>query len=132
MSNRVIKHCSNYGYDPGYSAPPKSPPEPDKNKSISEMTRDELWAMLSRLRDETEIQRVIRELKRNSGERDTFEKPFVIDTETPINKLYHSGVKGQKWGIRRFQNSDGTRTALGKKRDLQRNEPSKEQSASIS
>lgn len=28
--------------------------------------------------------------------------------------LYHSGVKGQKWGIRRYQNEDGTLTALGK------------------
>lgn len=30
--------------------------------------------------------------------------------------LTHHGIKGQKWGIRRFQNSDGTRTAAGKKR----------------
>ena len=28
--------------------------------------------------------------------------------------LYHSGVKGQKWGIRRYQNEDGTLTPLGK------------------
>ena len=31
-------------------------------------------------------------------------------------ELYHHGIKGQKWGIRRFQNKDGTRTAAGKKR----------------
>lgn len=30
--------------------------------------------------------------------------------------LYHSGVLGQKWGIRRYQNEDGTLTALGKQR----------------
>lgn len=30
--------------------------------------------------------------------------------------LTHHGIKGQKWGIRRFQNADGTRTAAGKKR----------------
>ena len=33
-----------------------------------------------------------------------------------MNELYHHGIKGQKWGIRRFQNLDGTRTAAGKKR----------------
>lgn len=30
--------------------------------------------------------------------------------------LMHYGVKGQKWGIRRFQNPDGTLTAEGRKR----------------
>lgn len=31
--------------------------------------------------------------------------------------LQHFGIKGQKWGVRRFQNEDGTRTAAGKKRE---------------
>lgn len=30
--------------------------------------------------------------------------------------LMHHGIKGQKWGIRRFQNSDGSLTAAGKDR----------------
>ena len=33
-------------------------------------------------------------------------------------ELYHHGVKGQHWGVRRYQNYDGTLTAKGKKRDL--------------
>lgn len=32
------------------------------------------------------------------------------------DELYHHGIKGQKWGVRRFQNSDGSLTAEGKKR----------------
>lgn len=35
------------------------------------------------------------------------------------NSLCHYGVKGQKWGDRRFQNLDGTYTALGERRRLE-------------
>lgn len=34
------------------------------------------------------------------------------------NELYHHGVKGQRWGVRRYQNSDGSLTYAGKKRAL--------------
>lgn len=33
-----------------------------------------------------------------------------------MNELYHHGVKGQKWGIRRYQYTDGSLTPAGKKR----------------
>jgi len=35
------------------------------------------------------------------------------------NELYHYGVKGMKWGVRRYRNSDGTLTSAGKKRAKQ-------------
>jgi hypothetical protein len=31
-------------------------------------------------------------------------------------ELYHHGILGQKWGVRRYQNDDGTLTDAGKKR----------------
>jgi hypothetical protein len=30
--------------------------------------------------------------------------------------ILHSGIKGMKWGVRRYQNADGTLTPAGKKR----------------
>lgn len=38
------------------------------------------------------------------------------------NELQHSGVLGMKWGIRRYQNKDGSLTAEGKKRRKHRDE----------
>ncbi len=35
-----------------------------------------------------------------------------------MSELYHYGIKGQRWGVRRYQNEDGTLTPEGKKRYL--------------
>lgn len=118
MGNRIVKRTlQHYNEYEVRSDPTNGPVEPDKSKSISELSQEELRNMIGRLGAERELESIIRELKRNSGERDTYENPFVVDTTTPIDQLYHHGIIGMKWGRRRYQNEDGTRTAAGKKRD---------------
>lgn len=41
---------------------------------------------------------------------------WMIAKDDNSNYLAHHGVKGQKWGVRRYQNPDGTLTEEGKKR----------------
>ena len=41
---------------------------------------------------------------------------YVAGIPYSNNELYHFGIKGQKWGIRRYQNDDGSLTPAGKAR----------------
>lgn len=43
---------------------------------------------------------------------------FILPTGAIVSEteLYHHGIKGQRWGIRRFQKKDGSLTTAGKKR----------------
>ena len=49
---------------------------------------------------------------------------YLIMSEENITglTLAHHGIKGQKWGIRRFQNEDGSLTPEGKERYLKNNQ----------
>ena len=49
----------------------------------------------------------------------------VIDLDYRYtDEIYHHGIKGQKWGVRRFQNKDGSLTPAGKERYYVDNDPS--------
>lgn len=52
----------------------------------------------------------------------------IVDADKAI--LEHWGIKGMKWGIRRFQNPDGSLTAAGRKRYSDSAEGGKSTSAS--
>lgn len=47
---------------------------------------------------------------------------YIVATDGSVylipsnSELYHHGVKGMKWGVRRYQNADGSLTEAGKKR----------------
>ena len=43
-------------------------------------------------------------------------KEYRINDLIGSEELYHHGIKGQKWGRRRYQNKDGSLTAEGRKR----------------
>lgn len=79
----------------------------DKTVTIKDASDKELDEVLVRLRKEREAQMLVGDLIRNSKPREvdiygnTDYSPPKVSTEMPIEELYHYGVLGMKWGVRR-------------------------------
>lgn len=76
----------------------------NKDVTIKDATDKELDELLIRLRKENDAQSMIRDLKvktlsRQNGYDVLYDEG--VSTETPIKDLYHFGIPGMKWGVRR-------------------------------
>lgn len=81
----------------------------NKDVTIKDATDKELDEILIRLRKENETQNLIREMKLKALPRPdgyAYLMDEGVSTETPIKDLYHFGIPGMKWGVRRSPDID--------------------------
>jgi len=76
----------------------------NKNLSIKDASDEELEAIIRRLKSERDAQRIIQDLK-NNGDKYPSDYLDEVSTEKSVNSLYHYGVLGMKWGVRKGSSS---------------------------
>lgn len=83
-------------------------------KSIKEMTEKELSDFQNRLQAENECARIILDIQEmnkpsiNGDGTYATDKPYAgLSLDTPVENLYHFGIPGMHWGVRRGESSSG-------------------------
>jgi hypothetical protein len=88
----------------------------DKTKTIKGATDKELDELVARLRKEREVQGLISEIKRGSSSGYIpYDYGQEISTEKPIESLYHYGILGMRWGMRKRRGSSVTKSKSSNK-----------------
>lgn len=92
----------------------------DKTLSIKAATDVQLDQLIVRLRKEAEAQRIISELIRSSTPKkvdmygnEDYTYP-TVSTEAPIESMYHVGIPGMRWGVRRKRGSSSEKPSAGR------------------
>lgn len=90
----------------------------DKNVSIKGASDEQLDALLSRIRKESELQMIIEGIKRRSStEFQPYDAPAGISMDMPVSSLYHYGVLGMHWGRRKSAAKERYKAGLKKSSD---------------
>lgn len=102
----------------------------DMSLSIKDASDQELRKILRRLQMEAEAQRMAMDIKRRSvSEEERMYIDSKISTEEPINTLYHYGIQGMKWGVRKGRTGKiGAKSTLSRRDRKEQNfvdDPSK-------
>ncbi len=104
----------------------------DKSVSIKEVTDEQLDELLIRIRKEADLQRLIMDMKRlaSSKPNDYSVTDFLsgVSLSAPVDTLYHFGVKGMRWGVRKDRTKTGRKKRSQGSGDYQRSRKLKRRS----
>lgn len=109
----------------------------DKSVSIKEATDEQLDELLIRIRKEADLQRLIMDMKRLASSNQGLSPPndysvtdFLsgVSLSAPVDTLYHFGVKGMRWGVRKDRTKTGRKKRSQGSGDYQRSRKLKRRS----
>ena len=111
------------GHYPSYSIPEGFSTETivSNGKSIKTMDDEELALFLDRLRNENEVARIIADIREMNNPMEPYsdnQNYEGISMDTPVADLYHFGIPGMKWGVRRSPEQLAARAARKQERQL--------------